>query len=83
MTREDDETTTPGATEAYVPFTLGSYARTHPLAMGVLAFVIVAGGIAGYVGFAEHLSPVRSVLGGAISGFGCWLLVMAGRVFDQ
>ncbi|MFT5694746.1 MAG: hypothetical protein ACI9QQ_000721 [Myxococcota bacterium] len=80
---EDDETAVPGVTKDNVPFTHGSYARTHPLAISVLAFVMAAGGVAGYVGFAEHLSPIRSVLGGAVSGFGCWLLVMIGRVIDE
>ena len=60
-----------------------SFAQEHPIAMGVLAFAMVGGGIAGYIYFGEILSPVRSVLGGAVAGFGCWLLVMVGRVIGE
>ena len=62
---------------------LAGYAREHPAAVGMLCVAVVAGAFIGDQLFAEYLSPVRRVIGGALAGFGCWLLVMVGRVLGE
>jgi hypothetical protein len=59
------------------------YAREHPIAATALGLAVVGGSVIGYSVFAESLSPLRGVLGGALAGFGCWFLVMIGRVIGD
>lgn len=61
----------------------GSYLSEHPVAIGVLIVAMTVGASVSYVNLSETLSPIRSVLGGAVAGFGCWLLVMVGRVIGE
>jgi hypothetical protein len=60
-----------------------AYAREHPIAAGALGIAVLGGGFFGFHVFAETLTPIRSVLGGALAGFGCWFLVMIGRVIGD
>jgi hypothetical protein len=71
----------PGETPNQNP--VAQYAREHPIAATTLGLAVIAGSTAGYSVFAESLSPVRGVLGGALAGFGCWFLVMIGRVIGD
>lgn len=59
------------------------YAREHPGAAGTLCVAVFGGAAAGFFVFTDYLSPIRSVLGGAVAGFGCWLLIMVGRVIGE
>jgi hypothetical protein len=69
--------------EAQSESSLSQYAREHPLAAGALGLAVIGGGVIGYDVFAETLTPIRAVLGGALAGFGCWFLVMIGRVIGD
>ena len=51
-----------------------------PLAVAALALCVVGGAVAGYVYLPEEWHLARRIAGGGVSGFGCWLLVMVGRV---
>ena len=59
------------------------FVRTHPIGSILLVAAILGGAIAGYIVFDGVLSAPRSILGGALAGWGCWLLVMVGRVIGD
>jgi hypothetical protein len=59
------------------------YVSGNPIASGFLFAAILGGAVAGYIFFEGTLSTPRSILGGALAGFGSWLLVMVGRVIDD
>ena len=60
-----------------------SYLSEHPVAVAILLVAMIAGAGISFTYLSETLSPVRSVLGGAVADFGCWLLVMVGRVIGD
>jgi hypothetical protein len=62
--------------------TLLDSARAHPIATGSLAACFLLGAALGFELLPESLSATRRVLGGALSGGGCWLLVQVGRILD-
>ena len=59
------------------------YFSEHPISGAMLAASMIGGAILGYYVFEGTLSTPRSILGGAISGFGSWLLVTIGRVIGD
>ena len=73
MTNSDPQ---PGSTEESA---ILEYVRESPIASGFLVVSILAGAILGYQ-FLEEISKPRRILGGALAGFGSWLLVMVGRI---
>ena len=66
--------------EATNPFV--DYARTNPGSTAMLAGFIAVGAVGGWYFFADILPPVRATLGGAVAGFGSWLLVVVRKVID-
>lgn len=61
----------------------GSFVSEHPVAIGMLVVAMIAGACVSFVYLSHTLSPTRSVLGGALVGFGCWMLVMFGQLIDD
>ena len=59
------------------------YLTTNPIAAGFLTVVMLAGAVAGFIALEGILTTPRSILGGALGGFGCWLLVMIGRAIGH
>ena len=59
---------------------LAGIVRESPVSSAALALSIIAGAVLGFVLLGEDLSTARRILGGAVAGGGCWLLVMMGRV---
>ncbi|HEY5657231.1 MAG TPA: hypothetical protein VIY27_05535 [Myxococcota bacterium] len=52
----------------------------HPIITSVMLACTLAGAAAGYALLGEHWPPVRRLLGGAIGGAGCGLLITAARM---
>ena len=61
----------------------GSFVSEHPVAIGMLVLTMIVGACVGFFYLSQTLSPIRSVLGGALAGFGCWFLVMFGQLIDE
>jgi len=59
------------------------YVTENPISATLLVVAMIGGATASYFVFEGSLSAPRRILGGAISGFGCWLLVMVGRLIGE